>query len=93
MYKYLIDSAGHGLNGLALLALLTLFTVFTIAFAAAFLRRRSFLDHMASLPLDLDGAAAPATSAPALSPAHSDGGPAIVARPLDAAAQVQTLAS
>jgi hypothetical protein len=54
MYKHLIDSAGNGLNGLALLALLTLFSVFCIAFIAAFLRKRSFHDHMASLPLDLD---------------------------------------
>lgn len=57
MYKYIINSAGNGLNGLALLALLTLFAVFCIAFAAAFLNRRSFIDHMASLPLDLDGEA------------------------------------
>lgn len=54
MYKYLIDSAGNGLNGMALLALLTLFTIFCIAVFAAFVRKRSFHDHMAALPLDLD---------------------------------------
>ena len=54
MYKYLIDSAGNGLNGLALLALLTLFTIFCIAVFAAFIRKRSFHDHMAALPLDLE---------------------------------------
>ena len=54
MYKYLIDSAGNGLNGLALLALLTMFTIFCIAIFAAFIRMRSFHDHMAGLPLDLD---------------------------------------
>ena len=59
MYKYLIDSAGNGLNGLALLALLTFFAILCIAFAAAFLKRRSLLDHMAALPLE-DGAPADA---------------------------------
>lgn len=54
MYKYLIDSAGNGLNGLALLALLTMFSIFCIAIFAAFLRKRSFHDHMAGLPLDLE---------------------------------------
>lgn len=52
MYKYLIDSAGNGLNGLALLALLTFFSILVIAFVAAVVRRRSFHEHMASLPLD-----------------------------------------
>ena len=54
MYKYLIDSAGNGLNGLALLALLTMFTIFCIAVFAAFFRKRTFIDHMSALPLDLD---------------------------------------
>jgi len=54
MYKYLIDSAGNGLNGLALLALLTMFTIFCIAVFAAFFRKRSHIDHMSSLPLDLE---------------------------------------
>lgn len=60
MYKYLIDSAGNGLNGLALLALLTFFSILVIAFVAVFVRRRSFHDHMASLPLD--DVPAPATA-------------------------------
>ena len=54
MYKYLIDSAGNGLNGMALLALLTMFSIFCIALFAAFFRKKKFIDHMSSLPLDLD---------------------------------------
>lgn len=52
MYKYLIDSSGQGLNGLALLALLTFFFLLSAAIAVAFFTKRRFIDHMAGLPLD-----------------------------------------
>ncbi len=51
MYKYILQSAGN-INWMALFALLSFFAVFMISVIAIFGKRKSFIDRMASLPLE-----------------------------------------
>ena len=53
MYKYILDGAGN-INWMAIFALLTFFFLFTISAVVIFLKRRSWVDHMANLPLEDD---------------------------------------
>ena len=51
MYKYILESAGS-INWMAIFALLTFFFIFSISVIAVFKKKQSFIDKMASLPLD-----------------------------------------
>jgi hypothetical protein len=51
MYKYILESAGS-IDWMAIFALLTFFFIFSISVIAVFIKKQSFIDKMASLPLD-----------------------------------------
>ncbi|MCB0636060.1 MAG: hypothetical protein KDC54_05560 [Lewinella sp.] len=51
MYKHILESAGN-INWMAIFALLTFFFLFTISAVVIFTKRKSYIDHMAALPLD-----------------------------------------
>ena len=51
MYKYILESAGN-INWMAIFALVTFFLMFSISAVAVFRKKQSFIDQMASLPLD-----------------------------------------
>lgn len=53
MYKHILASAGD-INWMAIFALLTFFWLFTISAITIFRKKKSFIDHMSNLPLDLD---------------------------------------
>lgn len=51
MYKYILAESGN-INWMAIFALLTFFWIFTVSAITIFLKKKTFIDHMASLPLD-----------------------------------------
>ena len=51
MFKHILQAAGD-INWMAIFALVTFFALFTISAVVVFTRRRSWVDHMANLPLD-----------------------------------------
>ncbi len=53
MYKYILESASN-INWMALFALITFFTVFSISIYLAFIKDKSELEEIASLPLTDD---------------------------------------
>ena len=53
MYKHILAGAGD-INWMAIFALLTFFWLFTISAITIFRKKKSFIDHMANLPLDED---------------------------------------
>lgn len=53
MYKYILESAGN-INWMAIFALVTFFMMFSISAVAVFRKKKSFIDKMANMPLDLD---------------------------------------
>lgn len=53
MAKYILEGAGN-INWMAIFALVTFFLMFSISAVAVFRKKKSFIDKMASLPLDLE---------------------------------------
>ncbi|MEM6316058.1 MAG: hypothetical protein AAF960_00220 [Bacteroidota bacterium] len=51
MYKYILEGAGD-INWMALFALVTFFWIFSVSAITIFLRKKTFIDHMAHLPLE-----------------------------------------
>ena len=51
MYKYILEGAGD-INWMAIFALLTFFWIFSVSAITIFLKKKTFIDHMAQLPLD-----------------------------------------
>jgi len=53
MYKHIIAEAGN-VNWMAIFALLTFFWLFTVSAITIFRKEKSFIEHMANLPLEED---------------------------------------
>lgn len=53
MYKHILEGAGD-INWMAIFALLTFLWLFVVSVITVFLKKKSFIDHMAHLPLDED---------------------------------------
>jgi uncharacterized membrane protein (DUF485 family) len=51
MYKHILAGAGE-INWMAIFALLTFFWLFVVSAIQVFRQNKSFIDHMANLPLD-----------------------------------------
>ncbi|MEM1121895.1 MAG: hypothetical protein AAGJ18_15695 [Bacteroidota bacterium] len=51
MYKYILEGAGD-INWMAIFALVTFFWIFSVSAITIFLKKKSFIDHMAHLPLE-----------------------------------------
>jgi len=51
MYKHILAGVGD-INWMAIFALLTFFWLFVVSAITVFRRSKSFIDHMAHLPLD-----------------------------------------
>lgn len=55
MYKYILAESGN-INWMAIFALLTFFWIFTVSAITIFLKKKTFIDQMANLPLDSENA-------------------------------------
>ena len=51
MYKHILQGAGD-INWMAIFALLTFFWIFSVSAITIFLKKKSFINHMANLPLE-----------------------------------------
>ena len=54
MFKYILASGEESINWMAIFALITFVLIFTISAIAVFVKSKSYISHMESLPLDDD---------------------------------------
>lgn len=54
MFKYILASGEESINWMAIFALITFVLIFVISAIAIFAKSKSYINHMESLPLDLD---------------------------------------